>query len=324
MDTTPKAQFGPTPCLSIGLPVYNGELYLSSAIGSILAQNFTDYELIIVDNASTDTTAEISQAFAARDPRVRYYRNPDNIGAADNFNRAFQLARGRYFKWSAHDDVLDPTFLEKCIAILENDPTIVLCYSRACRINEAGERVGTYDYEMAVSDSSPYVRFHDLIMTQHFCIAIFGVVRREVLAKTPLIQKYVGSDRNLIAELALHGRLYEIDEYLFDRRDHALASTRAFGIYKRLSWFDPKRARRLHFPAWRVGVEYARSVLRAPLPLAMRWRLLRLTFDWFIYRRKALREDLKAAAVQLFPSSLTLVRRFRRWVIQSRVPPQGS
>ena len=99
------------PRVSIGLPVYNGELFLENALDSILSQTYSDFELIISDNASDDKTEEICRSYAARDKRVRYSRNAHNLGAAPNYNRVYHLARGRYFKWASHDDVLAPEFL---------------------------------------------------------------------------------------------------------------------------------------------------------------------------------------------------------------------
>ena len=99
------------PRVSIGLPVYNGENFLEFALDSILGQTFQDFELIISDNASTDATESICRRYAAKDSRIRYYRNPNNQGAAQNYNRVFALARGEYFKWAAHDDVCKPNYL---------------------------------------------------------------------------------------------------------------------------------------------------------------------------------------------------------------------
>lgn len=81
------------PLVSIGLPVYNGELYVARALESLLAQDLDDFEIVICDNASQDSTAEICTAYAERDPRVRLYSNPHNIGLAGNFNRTFELDR---------------------------------------------------------------------------------------------------------------------------------------------------------------------------------------------------------------------------------------
>src|SRR3954471_8256298 len=103
------------PLLSIGLSVYNGEPFIREALDSLLSQTFRDFELIVSDNASTDGTSEICEAYAARDSRVRYYRNEKNMGAGWNTRRVFSLARGQYFKWAACDDICAPEFLERCI-----------------------------------------------------------------------------------------------------------------------------------------------------------------------------------------------------------------
>src|SRR6267143_929234 len=102
------------PSVSIGLPVYNGERYVRTAIESILNQTLQDWELIICDNASTDGTQAICEDYAARDARLRYLRNPSNIGAANNYRRVVELAQGRYFKWIASDDYCAPEFLDRC------------------------------------------------------------------------------------------------------------------------------------------------------------------------------------------------------------------
>lgn len=109
------------PRVSIGLPVYNGQQYLRQALDSLLAQTFHTFEVIISDNASNDATPEICRDYAACDPRIRYVRHDVNRGAAWNFNYVFGLARGVYFKWHAHDDMLEPTFLEQCVTILDHD-----------------------------------------------------------------------------------------------------------------------------------------------------------------------------------------------------------
>ena len=86
----------PAPTLSVGLPVYNGERYLAESLDALLAQTYADFELIISDNASTDGTAEICREYAARDPRIRYVRQPVNVGAGPNHNLLVPLARGAY------------------------------------------------------------------------------------------------------------------------------------------------------------------------------------------------------------------------------------
>ena len=127
------------PRVSIGLPVYNGENYLTSAIETLLAQTFTDFELIISDNCSTDRTQDICRSFCDRDARIRYVRQAKNLGAVRNFNLVFHYARGEYFKWAAHDDVCAPAFLQRCVERLDANPSVVWCYPRSDKIGPDGE-----------------------------------------------------------------------------------------------------------------------------------------------------------------------------------------
>src|SRR5262249_45528439 len=103
------------PKVTIGLPVYNGAEYLADAITSILSQTFTDFELLISDNASDDATESICRGFADRDRRVKYVRQKTNIGAAANHNLLVGQSDSPYFKWAAHDDILEPRFLEVAV-----------------------------------------------------------------------------------------------------------------------------------------------------------------------------------------------------------------
>ena len=285
--------------LSIGLPVYNGERYLSCALESILNQSYQDFELIISDNASNDTTEEISRTFAAKDPRIRYFRNTQNLGAAQNFNQVFKLSTGTYFKWAAHDDLLANDFIQQCVQVLDQDPGIILAHTKAARIDEEGRQIGVYESRMNFNQDSAHERFHDLLLIRHPCTAIFGVIRREVLAKSALIGNYVSSDRTLLAELGLRGRIYEVPKYLFFRREHSRAST-AMRPYDRLQWFNPHNGSLLHLPTWRLGFEYLRAIQRAPLTWPERLTGYRYVAFWFKRQRSDLMQDLFTAAQHLF------------------------
>ena len=94
------------PRLTVGLPVFNGEDYLAEALESLLAQTFTDFELIISDNASTDGTEQICRRYAARDPRVHYVRQPRNLGISANHNVLVALARAFYWQQLLDDGVV--------------------------------------------------------------------------------------------------------------------------------------------------------------------------------------------------------------------------
>src|SRR5580692_5215252 len=93
------------PRLSIGLPVYNGEDYLAESLDALLGQTYTDFELIISDNASTDATADICRMYQEKDGRIRYIRQPNNSGSAPNHNFVSDVSHGDLFKWAGADDL---------------------------------------------------------------------------------------------------------------------------------------------------------------------------------------------------------------------------
>lgn len=250
------------PRVSIGLPVYNGENYLKDAINSIMAQTFTDFELIISDNASTDKTSEICKAYAEKDTRIHYYRAEKNLGAAWNFNRVFELSAGEYFKWVAHDDLVSPDYLSKCIEVLDNDDSIILCNSKVEFINEYGDVIAAYIMKQNdVNSRKPQDRFGYLIYFNHFCFDVFGLIRSDALRKTRLIKSYPGSDRALLAELSLIGRFYETPQFLFLHREHEERSTRAYlNLQLRAGWFDTSKEGKITLPRWRIFFEYLISV----------------------------------------------------------------
>ncbi len=254
------------PRVSIGLPVYNGENHLEKALKAILAQTFSDFELIISDNASTDRTQEICLAYAAKDRRIRYYRNERNTGGASNFNRVFELSSCEYFKWAAHDDIVAPDYLLKCVEVLDQDYSVILCHSKDKVIDESGKTLGHLSINHdKVGSLRPQDRFWALVQTDHLCMDIFGLIRRDVLKVTPLISSYIGSDRVLLTELGLLGRFHVIPEYLFFSRDHPERSIRSIPLHFRAAWFDPANEGRTVFPHWRTYFEYFKCVRRISL-----------------------------------------------------------
>jgi glycosyltransferase involved in cell wall biosynthesis len=261
------------PRVSIGLPVRDGENYLAGALESILAQTYSDFELIISDNASTDRTEEICRAYAARDGRIQYFRNEENLGAAENFNHALELAAGEYFKWAAHDDLCAPDYLARCVEILDREPEVVLCYPKTRIIDGQGEFVEDYFDGFHLNSMEPHIRFRDVFRAPGLCNPVFGLTRARILKRTGLIGKYAASDRVLLAELALHGQFYEVPEYLFLRRGHPQRSLAANVTDGEIAaWFDPAMRGKLLLPRWRRLLEYLRAAKRAPLSRTERIR----------------------------------------------------
>lgn len=287
------------PTVSIGMPLYNAERYVAQAIESILGQTFSDFELLISDNASTDKTGEICQHFVQTDPRVKYFKNETNLGAAKNFNNVCDLACGKYFKWASYDDLLAPEFLGSCVDVLDSDEGTVLCYTAAIQIDALGEEIKRYRADLSnVSAEKAELRYSDLIRDEYNCLPVFGLIRAEPLKKTPLIGPYIGSDRVLLAELGLHGKFIELEQSLFFHREHNARSTRAIPLHERAAWFDPKRAKSVVLPYWRYLKEYISSVRRSPLSWRGRWLCYREVVRWVRWYYKKLLGDLTMAARQ--------------------------
>jgi glycosyltransferase involved in cell wall biosynthesis len=240
-----------TPTISVGLPVRNGAQHVAAAIESVLGQTFTDLELIISDNASTDATPAICAGYAARDPRVRYHRHERDIGASGNFNFVFHEAAGKYFKWAAHDDVIRPTYLERCHAALEAAPDAVLCQSLVQIVDEHNAGGELYDHA-AFGTGSP--RQSDRLAARlraRRCMDIFGLIRQDALLGTALIAGHVGADRTLLLELALRGRFVGVPEVLFLNRDHPGRFTRRHrSLREQARWYAPQSAERKVLRTW--------------------------------------------------------------------------
>jgi glycosyltransferase involved in cell wall biosynthesis len=290
----------PISRVSIGLPVYNGERYLAEVIESILAQSYTHFELIISDNASTDNTADICKAYLTNDSRIRYIRNPKNMGAAWNYNRLVHLAKGEYFKWAAHDDLYDEDFLLKCVNVLDQNSDSVLCFSHVIDIDENGNFMRRYNHSLDTYSERPYRRFHDLLCRYHNCLQVFGLIRTSCLVKTRLIASYAASDRALLAELSLLGRFIEIPENLFLHREHKSRSTRANPTWESFSeWFDPRNRKRLNLPSWCLLRDYIISAMSGPISWKQHLICLFSTLIWFGKNSRALYADVKNSCIKI-------------------------
>jgi hypothetical protein len=288
------------PRVSIGLPVYNGGRYLRAAIESLLAQTFTDFELILCDNASTDRTQAICTAFAARDPRVRYHRNATNLGAAGNFNMVFRLARGRYFKWAAHDDLHAPDYLARCVALLDAEPQAVLAHAATSVIDADGEPVlvrpgarppemrgrpevyfedDLYDLPRRLDVAGPADRLQELLCGTKWCFEIFGLMRADALRRTPLHLSFYGSDKVILAAMALQGPFRAAPEPLFLRRHHPGQSSSKDGVAQAVFMTSRRRPQYVP-PQVRCLQWYVRLVARSGLPLRDRLKCLGATARW--------------------------------------------
>lgn len=229
------------PLVSVGIPVFNGENFLEEAIQSILAQTLKDFELILFDNASTDRTEEIGRKYAALDSRVSYHRNPENLGAAANYDLCFNHARGKYFKWAAHDDMIAPDFLERLVRGLEAHPDCIHGMAGIRAIDQQGEYRREYQQtHLKGNQPEAWKRFYSAFCKKHNCVDFFGVFRRDALVGSQLHGNYVSSDRVFLSEMALRGKTYRIADLLFIHREHDDRSVKMAAV-DRIAWWDPSR-----------------------------------------------------------------------------------
>ena len=285
------------PQVTIGLPVYNGEEFLAEAIESVLEQTFTDLELIISDNGSTDATEEICSRYAEQDSRVRYYRSEQNRGASWNYNRTVELARGQYFRWLAHDDKLAPTLVEKSVAVLETSPEVVLCFTWTQDIDSNGRDIIVKRSTRKFDAKKASVRFGSMsqITRVHNCEEVFGLIRTDVLRMTKLIDNYTDSDRTLLAQLSLYGPFYEVNEPLFLHRIHETSSVVVFSDpVSRMAWFDPTQGTRLTLPKWRQLTELSRVILSSPLSAGEKLDCFQELARWVGRRRRVLAKEARS------------------------------
>jgi len=276
------------PRLTIGLPVYNGEKYVAESLEALLGQSFPDFELIISDNASTDSTGDICRRYEERDSRVRYFRQPKNIGLAPNHNFVAEQARGELFKWASNDDLYAGDLLERCIDALDKYPDVVLAHSWTAKVDDSGTVIKAFEYPLNTASSRAPERFRSMLF-DNGGDDDYGVIRTEVLRRTAMKESYHHADRTIIAELALHGRFYQVPDWLYFRREHPGQSGGA-SMRKRCAIMDPRRADRLRHPAVRLYGEYVwayiRAIRHAPLSAAEQRECYRCLAEWFASRAR--------------------------------------
>lgn len=209
------------PPVTIGMPVRDGERSVEAAVRSLLAQTFGDFHLLICDNGSTDGTEEICRALAAADARITYDRSEVDLGAFPNFNRVLHRGTGEFFQWAAHDDLWEPTFLERCVQVLRDAPDAAGAAPRFRRTDETGKVVtgeGAPPARFAAMDRAERVR--GLLDADNLNV-VYGLLRRRAALTTGGFREVRGSEYRLVLRLLLAGRVVGVPEILFTYREHA-------------------------------------------------------------------------------------------------------
>jgi glycosyltransferase involved in cell wall biosynthesis len=209
------------PKLSFGLPVFNGQRSIARVIDSIQAQTFTDFELVISDNHSQDETAAICTERARADERIRFFPQHANAGIVANFNRAFRLSGGEYFRWIGADDWLEPTYAEKCVGLLERHPEAIGVTNYLAYWSDQGEKQYGEYRGPRVDSALGHKRFECCLwlMNQDYkCFdPMYSMHRRRALEHTYGLRPILNGDQMLAAELSLLGPYVHVPECLAHR-----------------------------------------------------------------------------------------------------------
>jgi glycosyltransferase involved in cell wall biosynthesis len=252
--------------LSLALPVFNGAQYLALTLDNLRAQRFANWELLVCDNASTDETAAIVARYAKTDPRIRYVRHDHNLGLAPNHNYGFHNTTGEFFAWVHADNAYHPDYFGACVEYLTHDPTVSCVHSKTISIDDAGVHQKTWDEGLRGDSADVATRYYDLTKYDHMCFAMLGVSRRSMLRQTKLHAPFDGADQLTIVELALRGRVVQLDRPLFFHREHSgRVNRQAPSVRARYVIIDPAWRGRVPFPAINLGYQYVTAVWRAPL-----------------------------------------------------------
>lgn len=277
--------------ISVCLPVRNGETSLRTVVGSILAQDHVNLEVVISDNASTDGTEELSRQLAAADKRVVYVRQDHNIGLIRNFQSAMQHAHGTFFRWIGDDDWLAPNCLSRCLEVFDADPRLILVTTGVAFTGDDGvTRTAGYSGGALASDD-PVERFGEMLrlLNESYLLIdpLYGLMRTSAIAPLPR-RDMLREDEVFATKIALAGPWGHVQEVLGQREWRT--ETRA-GL-----------ARRLGVPVWTAkaattlqGLEILRTIDHAGLSPAQRRRARAILFRWYVRRER-----------------ITVVRRSRR------------
>lgn len=281
------------PRVTIGVPVYNGAATLEAAVRPLLAQTFTDFELLISDNASTDATAEIAARLAREDSRIRYVRQTENLGANGNYSFVGRNARGEYLKWCSASDYCAPTMVERCVAALDANPDAVLAAPRT-RLFEGD--IGTardYASDLAIPGETPSIRFKHIMSGIRLNNAFNGLIRVSLLRQTRMIDPYFEADLVLMGHLAMLGKFVLIDEPLFYRRMEVATSTTMQSPEERLKHHYPVVTARALFQECKQQFGYFRAAFSAPMTAKERGRVVGYLVRRLGWERDALLDDLR-------------------------------
>jgi len=283
------------PLISIGIPAYNAAVTIVSTIEGLLAQSCGDFELIVSDNASTDATRDVVENYMLRDPRIRYERQPVNIGANGNYSHLVRRARGEFFKWCSSSDWCAPIFLERCLKELLPHADTVPVAPRTRLFQGSPGTSQDYAFDIEVLDDTPLARFTRLYSTLRLNNAMNGLIRMSALRRTRLVEPYLSADVVLLGHLAMLGKFRLLPERLFYRRMEAAYATCLQDPGAVLKHHYPQVSARTLLQGSRQQMGRVRAALSVAMPIGEKLRSLIYVAKTCYWERKFILEDLRGA-----------------------------
>lgn len=198
------------PKISICIPTYNYAHFIADAIESVLSQTVSDYELLVIDNCSTDNTEEVVLGYLQEGRNVKYIRNEKNLGLVCNLNRCIELASGTYIKILCSDDLLEATCLEKMVQVLEANPKVSLVASARQLVDRSLNNLG----QLAYSDRPELLPGIDAIRKCLFVGNLIGEPTAVLFRKKDAIAGFDPKYRQLV-DLEMWFRLLEQGDFAF-------------------------------------------------------------------------------------------------------------
>jgi hypothetical protein len=222
------------PLLSVGVPAFNRPEGLERAVRSALAQTLPDLEIVVSDDASADPrVAQVGEALAAGDRRVRFIRQPRNLGHAANYRHVLEAAEGAYFMWLSDDDWLDPAYVGRCLAALEADPGLAIAWGTACYYRRHEHVIEERPMDLTARRAGARVVAYFARVNVNG--PLFGLMRRSDLLAAGGFPEVPGGDWLLVARMAACGRVLTLTDVHIHRSATGLGAdeeelARSFGL----------------------------------------------------------------------------------------------
>ena len=217
------------PIVTIGIPVYNGEKFIRKKLDTVLSQSFSNFQVLISDNASTDKTQVICKEYVNKDERVVYFQQNNNIGSRNNFKFLLNKVNTEYFLWSAIDDVMESTFLEKTLNILQFKKNNVGCISKIKYYAINNEE--NISFVQLITLNGNFNKKARMLLKKNIANVLYSVYRTGILKKC-LVNDPIGTwDNATVLNILKYGDIEVIDEVLLSFFDGGISST---GIIDRL------------------------------------------------------------------------------------------